>query len=95
VRVRHRASPSTRWRPSSSKRPDYLTKPVKRERLARRSRVARARAARARGARRTPCGGQRARPVARAAAEVLYLKAELKYVTLRTTGRTLGARRRA
>jgi two-component system response regulator AlgR len=72
---------------------DYLTKPVKRERLA---------AALQRAARRLPprdgAGGTAAEPVlvvserGRVAriplAEVLYLKAELKYVTLRTAGRT-------
>jgi two-component system response regulator AlgR len=70
---------------------DYLTKPVKRERLA---------AALARAARRLPRrdgSGAAAEPVlvvserGRVAriplAEVLYLKAELKYVTLRTAGR--------
>ena len=71
---------------------DYLTKPVKRERLA---------AALQRAARRAPAragGGAAQEPVlvvserGRVArvplAEVLYLKAELKYVTLRTAGRT-------
>ncbi len=71
---------------------DYLTKPVKRERLA---------AALQRAARRAPArdGGSAAQEpvlvvsergrVARVPlAEVLYLKAELKYVTLRTAGRT-------
>ena len=72
---------------------DYLTKPVLRERLA---------AALQRAARRAPArdgsGGVAADPVlvvserGRVArvplADVLYLKAELKYVTLRTRGRT-------
>lgn len=72
---------------------DYLTKPVKRERLA---------AALERAARRAPAADGGAAPgqepvlvvsergrVARIPlADVLYLKAELKYVTLRTAGRT-------
>ena len=72
---------------------DYLTKPVQRERLA---------AALERAARRTPVrdGGGSSAPgpvlvvsergrVARIPlADVLYLKAELKYVTLRTAGRS-------
>ena len=72
---------------------DYLTKPVKRERLA---------AALQRAARRVPARGDSASPapgpvlvvsergrVARVPlADVLYLKAELKYVTLRTAGRS-------
>ena len=71
---------------------DYLTKPVKRERLA---------AALERAARRVPAregGGastqepvlvvsERGRVARIPLAEVLYLKAELKYVTLRTAGR--------
>ena len=70
---------------------DYLTKPVKRERLA---------AALQRAARRLPArdGGaptqepvlvvsERGRVARIPLAEVLYLKAELKYVTLRTTTR--------
>jgi two-component system, LytTR family, response regulator AlgR len=72
---------------------DYLTKPVKRERLA---------AALERAARRVPGpeGGaaaahdqavlvvsERGRVARIPLAEVLYLKAELKYVTLRTAGR--------
>jgi two-component system, LytTR family, response regulator AlgR len=72
---------------------DYLTKPVKRDRLA---------AALERAARRVPAPGtpgsapgeavlvvsERGRVARIPLAEVLYLKAELKYVTLRTTGRT-------
>jgi two-component system, LytTR family, response regulator AlgR len=71
---------------------DYLTKPVKRERLF---------AALQRAARRAPAHdsgpahnepvlvvSERGRVARVALAEVLYLKAELKYVTLRTTGRT-------
>ncbi len=72
---------------------DYLTKPVKRERLA---------AALERAARRVPAregGGtagqepvlvvsERGRVARIPLAEVLYLKAELKYVTLRTVGHT-------
>ncbi len=72
---------------------DYLTKPVKRERLA---------AALQRAARRLPArdgGGagateavlvvsERGRVARIPLADVLYLKAELKYVTLRTAGRT-------
>lgn len=73
---------------------DYLTKPVKRERLF---------AALQRAARRAPAPdgepgsahhepvlvvSERGRVARVPLAEVLYLKAELKYVTLRTTGRT-------
>jgi two-component system response regulator AlgR len=72
---------------------DYLTKPVKRERLA---------AALARAARRVPARdagatsasepvlvvSERGRVARIPLAEVLYLKAELKYVTLRTAGRS-------
>ncbi|MDP1691606.1 MAG: LytTR family DNA-binding domain-containing protein [Burkholderiaceae bacterium] len=73
---------------------DYLTKPVKRERLA---------AALERAARRVPAApgsgaaaqdqavlvvSERGRVARIPLAEVLYLKAELKYVTLRTAGRT-------
>jgi len=72
---------------------DYLTKPVKRERLA---------AALQRAARRAPVRNgssaashepmlvvsERGRVARIPLAEVLYLKAELKYVTLRTAGRT-------
>ena len=72
---------------------DYLTKPVKRERLA---------AALARAARRVPAQGggssnpqqpvlvvsERGRIARIPLADVLYLKAELKYVTLRTASRT-------
>ena len=72
---------------------DYLTKPVKRERLA---------AALVRAARRVPARhgdgtaapeavlvvSERGRVARIPLAEVLYLKAELKYVTLRTAGRT-------
>ena len=71
---------------------DYLTKPVKRERLA---------AALERAARRVPAPegasapavepvlvvSERGRVARIPLAEVLYLKAELKYVTLRTAGR--------
>ena len=71
---------------------DYLTKPVKRERLA---------AALERAARRVPSAdasaiapqepvlvvSERGRVARIPLAEVLYLKAELKYVTLRTAGR--------
>ena len=71
---------------------DYLTKPVKRERLA---------AALERAARRVPAPEGATAPVSEPVlvvsergrvariplAEVLYLKAELKYVTLRTAGR--------
>ena len=72
---------------------DYLTKPVKRERLA---------AALQRAARRAPARdgssaaaqepvlvvSERGRIARVPLADVLYLKAELKYVTLRTAGRT-------
>lgn len=72
---------------------DYLTKPVKRERLA---------AALQRAARRTPARdgtasaapepvlvvSERGRVARIPLAEVIYLKAELKYVTLRTAGRS-------
>ncbi|MDE2394963.1 MAG: response regulator transcription factor [Burkholderiales bacterium] len=72
---------------------DYLTKPVSRERLA---------AALARAARRVPAAStaaaeaevpmlvvsERGRVVRVPVAEVLYLKAELKYVTLRTAARS-------
>lgn len=69
---------------------DYLTKPVSRERLA---------AALARAARRVPATtdetdapmlvvSERGRVVRVPVAEVLYLKAELKYVTLRTATRS-------
>ena len=72
---------------------DYLTKPVKRERLA---------AALERAARRLPARdaqgvaapepvlvvSERGRVARIPLADVLYLKAELKYVTLRTAGRT-------
>jgi len=71
---------------------DYLTKPVKRERLA---------AALERAARRVPARdgqgitqeavlvvSERGRVARIPLADVLYLKAELKYVTLRTAGRT-------
>jgi two-component system response regulator AlgR len=68
---------------------DYLTKPVSRERLA---------AALARAARRVPATAdsevpmlvvsERGRVVRVPVVEVLYLKAELKYVTLRTATRT-------
>jgi len=69
---------------------DYLTKPVSRERLA---------AALARAARRVPAAPEEAEPamlvvsergrvVRVPVAEVLYLKAELKYVTLRTVARS-------
>jgi two-component system, LytTR family, response regulator AlgR len=72
---------------------DYLTKPVSRERLA---------AALARAARRLPAASdsvtpadapmlvvsERGRVVRVPVAEVLYLKAELKYVTLRTAARS-------
>ena len=72
---------------------DYLTKPVKRERLF---------AALQRAARRRPVGdtsaaaasppvlvvSERGRVVRVPLAEVLYLKAELKYVTLRTAARS-------
>jgi len=71
---------------------DYLTKPVKRERLA----AALQRAARRAPAREGGTAGQepvlvvseRGRVARVPLAEVLYLKAELKYVTLRTAGRT-------
>ena len=70
---------------------DYLTKPVARERLF---------AALARAARRVPAAGdsaaavpmlvvsERGRVVRVPLSEVLYLKAELKYVTLRTAARS-------
>jgi two-component system, LytTR family, response regulator AlgR len=72
---------------------DYLTKPVRRERLA---------AALERAARRVPARdgnpataqaavlvvSERGRVARIPLAEVVYLKAELKYVTLRTAGRT-------
>ena len=72
---------------------DYLTKPVKRERLF----AALQRAARRRPAGDTAAGGttapvlvvsERGRVVRVPLAEVLYLKAELKYVTLRTAARS-------
>lgn len=66
---------------------DYLTKPVRRERL----QAALARAARRVGGDAVPAGespvivvSERGRTVRVPLAEVLYLKAELKYVTLRT-----------
>jgi two-component system response regulator AlgR len=71
---------------------DYLTKPVKRERLA----AALERAARRAPARDGESGAaqepvlvvsERGRVARIPLAEVLYLKAELKYVTLRTAGR--------
>lgn len=68
---------------------DYLTKPVRRERLA----EALARAAQRRAARGAPpveapflVVTQRDRVLRLPVAEVLYLKAELKYVTVRTAG---------
>jgi two-component system response regulator AlgR len=72
---------------------DYLTKPVKRDRLfAALQRAARRRA----GAAEAVAGGaapvlvvsERGRVVRVPLAEVVYLKAELKYVTLRTTARS-------
>ncbi|MES2957902.1 MAG: LytTR family DNA-binding domain-containing protein [Pseudomonadota bacterium] len=71
---------------------DYLTKPVKRERLA----AALERAARRMPAREVGASAQepvlvvseRGRVARIPLAEVLYLKAELKYVTLRTAGRS-------
>jgi two-component system, LytTR family, response regulator AlgR len=71
---------------------DYLTKPVKRDRLfAALQRAARRRPARDDGAV-TPAPvlvvSERGRVVRVPLAEVLYLKAELKYVTLRTAARS-------
>ena len=66
---------------------DYLTKPVKRERLqAALQRVAQRRGLMAPGAAEDPClvVSDRGRVVRVPVDEVLYLKAELKYVTLRT-----------
>jgi two-component system response regulator AlgR len=72
---------------------DYLTKPVKRERLA----AALQRAARRAPAREAATAGdagpvivvsERGRVVRVPIAEVLYLRAELKYVTLRTAARS-------
>ena len=72
---------------------DYLTKPVKRERLA----AALQRAARRMPAREPATAGdagpvivvsERGRVVRVPIAEVLYLRAELKYVTLRTAARS-------
>jgi two-component system, LytTR family, response regulator AlgR len=71
---------------------DYLTKPVKRERLAAAlERAARRMPTRDRAAQGAPAPvlvvSERGRVARIPLAEVLYLKAELKYVTLRTAGR--------
>ena len=64
---------------------DYLTKPVRRERLqAALQRVSTRRAATAGGEAPVLVVSDRGRMLRLPAAEVLYLKAELKYVTLRT-----------
>ena len=80
---------------------DYLTKPVSRERLqsalqrvAQRRRAADAPAAAADERRCWWCS-DRGRVLRVPLADVLYLKAELKYVTLRTAGAQLRARRLA
>lgn len=71
---------------------DYLTKPVKRERLAaalqRAARRAPARDAAAEGSGPVIVVSERGRVVRVPIAEVLYLRAELKYVTLRTAARS-------
>jgi two-component system response regulator AlgR len=71
---------------------DYLTKPVKRERLAaalqRAARRAPARDATTEGAGPVIVVSERGRVVRVPIAEVLYLRAELKYVTLRTAARS-------
>jgi two-component system response regulator AlgR len=68
---------------------DYLTKPVRRERLqAALAKVAQRRAAPAAPERPTLVVSDRGRVVRVPVDEVLYLKAELKYVTLRTAAQS-------